>query len=95
MATQPVPSENALKLYPLNNDGSRPTMRSSFRDRSRRHHDIHCDYVLCLHYFHYDYVHCLHYFQHFQYFHYSHYYHFHRSRHIHNRRSRRSPSLPA
>ena len=34
-----------LKLHPLNNDGSCPTMRST-----RRHHDVH-------HYFHFRYFH--------------------------------------
>jgi hypothetical protein len=85
MATQPVPSENALKLHPLNNDGSRPTTRSSFRNRGRRHHDNH-HYV-----YHFQYFRCFQYFQYFRCFHH----YFHRSRHIHNCRSRRSPSLPS
>ena len=38
----------AVSPLRLNNDGSGPTMRSSFRDRGR-HHDIH----YCVHYVHY------------------------------------------
>jgi hypothetical protein len=68
-------------MHPLNNDGSRPTMRSSLRNRSRRHHDIHC----IQHYFHY-----------FHYFHASRHIHNHalRSR-SRSRCRRRCPSLPA